>query len=202
MRTFMGVDLSLTATGYCIYTSAGLKLHTIKTEKKGGMRLSIICKSLISEIRDFKPDLISVESPSYGSPFGAIGMGEIQGAFKMALYEHTERLPIYVAPATLKKFATGSGRGEKSDVKMSVLEKWGARITDNNQADAYVLAKIAAAAFGAEPPKFQYEQEVLKTVRAGNAEALAQIIGGDHGGSSDVGEEGKKGKRAGAGQAA
>lgn len=54
-------------------------------------------------------------------------------------------VPIEVAPTSLKKFVTGSGRAEKADMLYAVAVNFGVQLTDHNMADAFGLAKIGVA---------------------------------------------------------
>lgn len=95
-------------------------------------------------------------------------MGELGAVVKMVL----RRLgvptgyPTIVSTSALKKFATGSGAStvKKQQILLAVYKKWGVEYRDDNQADAYVLAKIAHALYyGGE--QLGYEREVTDKLR-------------------------------------
>lgn len=48
-----------------------------------------------------------------------------------------------VAPSTLKKYVTGSGKAEKSDMLIHARRRWGCRSSQNDEVDAYCLWKYA-----------------------------------------------------------
>ena len=50
-----------------------------------------------------------------------------------------------VAPTSLKKFITGSGKGDKSLMMMSVLRDYDFESLDDNECDAYSLAILGLA---------------------------------------------------------
>ena len=58
-----------------------------------------------------------------------------------------ESLPCHTA--TLKKFATGSGRAGKGDVVAAVMVRWGIGAQDDNEADAVALVQWAKEEVGA-----------------------------------------------------
>lgn len=166
--TFIGLDLSLTASGVVVVDQNGNTLDRIliKPKTKGGERLDDICYALTEAILKHRPLDVAVESP-FSAPSPAVlavcmQLAELHGAFKLAMYRENIPRPWYVAPGTLKKYATGSGKGQKSDVKMAILKKWGMEFKDDNEADAYVLARIAMSMHKGAP--LEYETECIKTI--------------------------------------
>ena len=81
-------------------------------------------------------------------------LGEMFGDTKVAY-------PTLVATTALKKYVLGSGRGEKSDMKMATYKKWGVEFKNDNECDAYGLARIAAALGNTSDVALAYEREVL-----------------------------------------
>ncbi|MFH9731911.1 hypothetical protein [Streptomyces sp. NPDC017260] len=109
------------------------------------------------------------EGYSYGSKFRREELGELGCAMKLALAlilpHHVERRIHAVAPATVKKFVTGSGRADKDKMMMAVYKRWGFEPANNDVADAYALARIAGALADPEPPELKFQQEALDTIR-------------------------------------
>jgi Holliday junction resolvasome, endonuclease subunit len=135
-------------------------------------------------LEKYNPRIVCIEAYSYGSKGAAVTtMVEFGMAARMAVTEWAEDAPKFydptvvktprlyeVAPSTLKKFVLGKGVGKKEQVMMQVFKRWGYESETNNIADAYVLAKIAAACTGVGPMALDKPQnEVLKTVKAKNA---------------------------------
>jgi hypothetical protein len=57
----------------------------------------------------------------------------------------------------LKKYVTGKGQGvKKNQILLSVYKKWGVEFMDDNAADSYALARIAAGIADLE-----YEKEII-----------------------------------------
>lgn len=72
----------------------------------------------------------------------AFSIGELGGVIKLML--HMNKIPYTdVPPTVLKKFVTGKGTAMKDDIMLHVYKKWGWTAPDNNQADAYGLARMA-----------------------------------------------------------
>jgi crossover junction endodeoxyribonuclease RuvC len=177
MSNYAGIDLSLAETGIVVVDEAG-KLVDIKTirptsEYKGAERLHEIVQEIMITLRTFVPEALAIESLTGGGKFAFMlsKLAELHGAVKHTLFAHlgnnSGAQVFLVAPATLKKYATGSGRAEKSDVKLAIYKKWGETFRNNNAADAYVLAQIAKTAGLDEPPEHQYQKECLKAIHRG-----------------------------------
>ena len=170
---YVGLDLSLTSTGFCLKRGSTLTIETVKTEPKNFKndldRLIHIRDTLLRKIPlDVK--LICMEDFFVPSNKMQIGSG-----IKLAMLGTTVRLSLYergmpfviISPSQLKKFVTGKGTGEKSMIVREAYKRWGVDAKDDNQADAAVLAYLAEALVDPlteETPKFQVE--VVKTVRA------------------------------------
>lgn len=93
--------------------------------------------------------LVAIEGYSH-SPFGMAVAVELGTAARFAAFRAGVPL-VEVSPATLKKYATGLGRGDKSVVRLGVFKRWGFEHASDNVVDAYVLARIALAmAYGGE----------------------------------------------------
>ena len=112
---------------------------------------------------------ICYEGYSYGSKFRREELGELGCALKLALATqfpmHLERRIHAVAPTTVKKFVTGSGRADKDKMMMAVFQRWQHESSNHDAADAYALARIADALATPEPPELKFQQEVLQTIR-------------------------------------
>jgi hypothetical protein len=58
----------------------------------------------------------------------------------------------------LKKYITGKGTGvQKNQILLNVYKKWGIEFNDDNAADSYGLARIAAGM-----GDLTYEKEIIK----------------------------------------
>ena len=173
MTSFVGLDLSLTSTGFCMKRGSTLTIETVKTEPKNFKndldRLIHIRDTLLRKIPvDVK--MICMEDffvPSNKMQIGSgIKLAMLGTTVRLALYERG--LPfVVISPSQLKKFVTGKGVGEKSMILREAYKRWNVNASDDNQADAAVLAYLAEALITPltdETPKFQVE--VIKTVRS------------------------------------
>ena len=83
---------------------------------------------------------------------------------------------VLVAPTTLKKFALGAGKGEKSVILREVFKDYGLNTATDDEADACVLAHIGACLVGREEPKNKPQREVLTTLTAEKKKPAKRFI--------------------------
>jgi len=85
-----------------------------------------------------------------------------------------------VAPTTLKKFALGAGKGDKSFILREVSKEpprgYGLNAATDDEADACVLAHIGACLVGREEPKNKPQREVLTTLTAEKKKPAKRFI--------------------------
>jgi Holliday junction resolvasome RuvABC endonuclease subunit len=115
-----------------------------------------------------------MEGYSFGSKMAggsqSHSLGEAGGTIKLALFDGLlstgwpiVAYPSLPVPSQVKKFAAGSGTVPKDQVSKHVFKKWDVDAADNNQADAYVLARIALALVTGET--LTYEKAVIDAMR-------------------------------------
>lgn len=169
----VGLDMSLTGTGFCLMSGGKITVETIKTTPKTSendlARLIYITDEVMKRIpADTK--MICIEdffTPQNAMQMGsAIKLAMLGASIRLALYK--AGLPFYVvAPSQIKKYVVGSGAAQKSLVIREVFKKYNLDVKDDNQADACVLAHIANDVewypmMGEDTPK--YQEEVIKKV--------------------------------------
>lgn len=160
----MGLDLSLTGTGVVVLDRAGAPLHaeTVSCKFVGMARLAFIRGRIGELLSRHRPALVCVEGYSFASRQShAHALGELGGVIRLLLHRNDF---IYkdVPPSTLKKFVTGKGNAAKDEVMMNVYKRWGWEMRDNNQADAYGLARIALALEGEDKNLIATQREVIE----------------------------------------
>ena len=170
----IGLDMSLTGFGLVVLNSRNAELinkGVIKNKNKGAKRLVEIRKEVkkaIVESENVK--LAVIEGYAYGRNVGRFfDMGELGGVIKQCLY--LKKIPyIIISPLMLKKWITGSARGDKSVILMKIFKKFKVELEDNNIGDAYVLARIgyvlnkmARKKVGIENIH-SYQEECIKTI--------------------------------------
>lgn len=169
---FVGLDLSLTGTGFCLKRGDTLTIETVSTKPKDFKtdldRLAHIRDTILRKV-PANVKMVCIEdffTPSNKMQLGsAIKLAMLGTVIRMTLHERG--IPfVIIAPSQLKKFVTGKGTGEKSMILREVFKRWGINAADDNQADASVLAYLAEALVAPvtdDIPKFQ--AEVIRTVR-------------------------------------
>lgn len=163
-----GLDLSLTGTGICRANSDDVTASTVKCPKlTGNERLNFILDRCIRMTAG--ADLVVIEGPAYSKQSGQQGHHERAGLWWLVVHAlWREEIPyVTITPGGLKKYATGSGAASKDAVLIATMKRYGhiVDVADNNQADAVILAAMAADHYG----------EPLAKVPALNAKALAKI---------------------------
>lgn len=141
----VGIDQSANHSGVTVLADDGKLLEQSLIEPKtlrDAERLAYIREHL-SVVLDRYSDihLTVLEGYSYGSTSKKFILGEVGGIVKLCLYDRGIQL-YAAAPVQLKKFATGSIRADKTDIKHAVFTKWGIDLDDDNLADSYALARI------------------------------------------------------------
>ncbi len=143
----IGLDLSLTSTGYSVKQETGI----IATKTKGPERLSFISNSVIQIAKEKNIELAVIESYSFASRNSqAHSIGELGGAVRMKLWENG--IPFVDVPPTCRaKFATGKGNAGKNEVISSISAKtnivWMGAGADD-RCDAWILEQMGMAFAG------------------------------------------------------
>lgn len=170
---YTGIDLSLSNTGLIVIDGKGeiLLERSIKTspdKRKTSLatidRVNGITKSIIESLLRRNITKVAIEGFSYGSKGKAL--------FEIAYLGYRVREEINnngieiiePTPGQLKQFATGKGNTKKSEVMLQVYKRWGKEFSDDNLADAYVLAQMLK---GMETEKglTKAQMEVVKKIR-------------------------------------
>lgn len=176
---FVGLDISITETGFCVLNHNG-ELATFgsiptKVGEPDVIRFFNIVDSLCSEIEPGSDDKFMIEQYAYASKGNITRIAELGGMVKYQLYA-IHGVPannFWVAtPQSLKKYATGSGAVGKGSVIKAVYKKWNFDTENDNVADAFVLAKLMRAVheWPSTKPELKYESDTLKAVFKRNSD--------------------------------
>lgn len=148
----MGLDISLTSTGYSINGNTGL----IKVKSKGAERLHQISTAVADLCIENNVEVVALEGYSFASRNSqAHSIGELGGCIRMKLWESS--IPyIEIPPTSRAKFATGRGNAGKSEVVSSISSKTGMTFSGSgadDECDAWILEQMCITYLG----KSQYE---------------------------------------------
>lgn len=133
MTRVLGLDLSLTATGYAVNDAV---VGVVKVKSRGEQRLVEI-RNAVVDLAVYS-DVVVLEGYAFARPNQAHQLGELGGVVRAALWER--RIPfVEVPPSVLKKYATGKGNADKGAVLAAAIRRLGFEGDDDNAADAWVL---------------------------------------------------------------
>ena len=129
-------------------------------DARDGARLMLVKRAVASVASEVS--FAALEGYSYDSVGRVFELGEIGGVIKVLFHENNIEY-VVVPPALLKKFATGNSSASKEDM-VDAAKTHGCVPADDNQADAFFLARIARAYVQGGVTR-RCELEVLQTLR-------------------------------------
>jgi Holliday junction resolvasome RuvABC endonuclease subunit len=140
----VGLDLSLTATGFAHENASGV----LTTKLRGMERLA----DLRERVRQIciGADLVVIENYSFNSRQGGEHLGELGGVVRLMLHE-TEHPYVELSPAKLKKLATGKGNANKSEVLAAAIRRLDYPGANDNESDAMWLRVAGLIGLGFAP---------------------------------------------------
>ena len=129
---FCGIDLSVTNTGLAVVDYLGdskfnlidIKSITPNPRTKGfnkkleSLECFIFATESFSSIKDSK--FFVLENYSFGSPGRLTDLAELAGLYKGHIIRGLGKSYDVIAPQTVKKIITGSGRADKNEVQESL----------------------------------------------------------------------------------
>lgn len=143
----LGIDPSLTSTGYAIGDGRMVTTGTIKPKKLTGPERLLFIQAAIENMLDERDiSLVAYEGYAMGRFAGrSFDLGELGGVLKTTIYRR--KIPLLLVPPTsLKLFATGKGNADKDQVKVAMSQDRGQLFTSDDEADAYALYRMGVAA--------------------------------------------------------
>ncbi len=164
--TVIGIDQSLTATGYVVLSTtpivasaaagSGIGFNplliahgTITPSTRGVERLceeEIAVRALLDT---HNPALVLLEDYAFSRGNQAHQMGELGGVLRRLLHRRGQRWMV-VGTGQCKQYATGKGNAPKELMLQQVLKRWGVELGTSHEADAYTLARIGVALLAGE----------------------------------------------------
>ena len=148
----LGLDMA-TKTGWCLYDApsgqvieSGVQVFDKRRGESNGLRFLRFRKWLKSFVDGFHPDIICYEQ----AHFRGGAATELCVGFQTRAQEVAAEVGIESAPlptGTLKKFATGNGAANKSEMIKAAFLILGREPQDDNEADAVHVARWGAHEF-------------------------------------------------------
>lgn len=165
-----GIDPSLVGTGIVkLKDGKVVEQKLIKSKPVGNKPIDELKRLLkiVEEIPLKGVDMAVVEGIAYGIRRTS-SLSQLSGLnylIRKKCYE--QNIPfIIVAATTNKKFCTGSGKGEKNQMMLSVYKKWGFSPANDDLSDAFSLAKVGEALSNENRDKLlKYENEVINLLK-------------------------------------
>ena len=146
----LGLDPSLAEFGWCVFDDqAPPHLRLIESGHEGTISLTVPVARFIhfrqmvrALLEKFSIDVVGIESPAYGGgPFSENHFGLMMFALE-AIFE--QRKDCVLFDPTTVKFLVGKANFAKSDMQRYVqLDTMSSKVINNNEADAYCIAKLA-----------------------------------------------------------
>lgn len=147
----LGLDPSLRAYGWAVYDGNAKTPHErlLASGHEGTLSLSVPVarfmhlRALVSDLlRRFDIEAVGIESPAYeGGPFSENHFGLMMFSLE-AVFERRKDCVLF-DPTTLK-YMIGKSNLAKSDIQKYVqIDTLSTKQIDNNEADAYCIAKFA-----------------------------------------------------------
>lgn len=154
----VGLDLSITGTGIAVTGPDGkAATSTVRTrDKDKDSRLGQIAAAVRAAAEG--ADLALIEGPVVRSNSAVIS-GMVHGVVRLELLKLGVPYAT-MAPASLKKMATGKGTGDKIPMALEAYKRAGLTFPDDNQCDAWWLWVAGLIHLGHPPfslPKLQLE---------------------------------------------
>lgn len=149
----IGIDQSLTGFAFTALAISDSKQYitwVYKSPYFGVERLVDIRQFLFDHFdyvsKDHAIEKIAMEGTVLAS-HSALVLGELSALVKLTIYDYFDddtRFPVMVPPMTLKKYAAGKGNAKKQEMLLQMYKRWGVEFSDDNAADSYALARLAA----------------------------------------------------------
>jgi Holliday junction resolvasome RuvABC endonuclease subunit len=170
----IGIDQSYSGFGITVINVDNVSNYftiTFKAQELHIDRLVWIKDKLTYLLTEMTKDRDTVTVAMEGYAFGttmAHMLGELGAVVKLTCYEVLDgfdgKYPYIIPPTTLKKYVTGKGTGvQKNQILLAVYKKWGVEFNDDNMADSYALAMLAAG-----KGELEYEKEILEKIKGPN----------------------------------
>jgi len=167
----IGIDQSYSGFGITVINVDNVSNYwsiTFKAQEMHIDRLVWVKDKLTYLLTEMTKDRDTVTVAMEGYAFGttmAHMLGELGAIVKLTCYEVLDKFdgkyPYIIPPTTLKKYVTGKGTGvQKNQILLAVYKKWGVEFTDDNMADSYALAMLAAG-----KGDLAYELEILQKIK-------------------------------------
>jgi Holliday junction resolvasome RuvABC endonuclease subunit len=167
-----GLDASLTGTALLVLGANTDKIfykRTFANNLTGPTRLAYLKHEILLALQYYRLELKAVFLEDYGFSFRGhdFKLAELGGILRLGIAEL--EIPLYViAPACLKLFVTGKGNSKKDIMLEQVFRKYhvgSETLKDDNQVDAYALAKLGMCYLNWKNKKEKLQQKQMASFK-------------------------------------
>lgn len=169
----LGIDPSLTSTGYVVLNNGNIKEQKIITSKPPKIKNHLTELERIYKIRDELPteniELVVMEGLAFLAR-NTSALIQLAGLnYIIRDYYYIINIPfIIVAPTSLKKFIALKGNSPKELMLLEIYKRYGISFDNDNLGDAFGLAKIGEAYLGLNKEKLiKPQEEVINLLKNG-----------------------------------
>lgn len=165
----LGIDLSLTATGAIRLEEGKIIGRQIIKSKPQGKNPVDELNRLIS-IRDAiittNVDVAVIEGLAFMAR-NSTALTQLSGlSYMVREMLMLSGIKFYIVqPTTLKKFITGKGNGAKDLMLLETYKRYGVSFSDDNECDAYGLARIGEALINEKVKLTKFQEEVIGLIK-------------------------------------
>lgn len=169
----MGIDPSLTSTGYAYWKNGKLVTGRITTDKLRGPHRLFYVRLMVGKILDeVQPSLVVYEDYAMGARGNTFHMGELGGVLKTLLWERGIDV-LDIGPTMLKSIIALSGSAKKPDIVAALKTRFGINVTQHDEADAVGLMLVGEMRCGqrsvtSESKKSRSKSSRFDSVRQAN----------------------------------
>lgn len=158
-----GLDLSTKRIGYAAPDGKVWSITSTAGPEAPARRLHELARFLEFAMRRHPPlpDLVAIEGYGLGTPgrLALVRLGELGGVVRVRLFELEVRY-VEVPPTSLKRHATGNGNADKTTM-LERAHELGAPVTNHDEADAWLLRRMARHAHGLEDLRQGHETDAI-----------------------------------------
>lgn len=171
---YIGLDLSITGTGFAIFDEDCNLLKSGVIKSKTGapdiIRFNRTANELVEAVQFQPGDKILIEDYAFSAKGQITRLAEFGATVKNKVFQVLGTFSgiRLCAPPTLKKFATGKGNTQKQVVILEVYRKWSFMTHNDNEADAYVLGRMCHQLWHSQQNATKQEMECIKALHKKN----------------------------------
>jgi crossover junction endodeoxyribonuclease RuvC len=181
----VGLDLSLTSTGFSRYDAEekSIETYTFKTDphKDGSViRRSLKIAKLI--VRHMQPnDAVFIENYAFGikSKISSLTqLGELGGIVKAVMLKTTGSEPIVLTTSEMRKFLSGDGKLKKDMIPVAVFKRYGRECHSHDECVALALTDMGSHLVLSEPMTnnlLKYQTDIIDRLRKSNLPVLQAL---------------------------